>query len=173
MIALKPEILMMPTIPVALHGISPRTINGDTWWNKTRKEVYNSTDNHCICCGKSKENASLKRLEAHEYYNIDYNKFEVSLIEIVPLCHYCHNFIHSGRLSMIIGSEKSEYQVKQILEHGFKILSENNLKCFPFTLEFGKILGCNTYNVQSYNINLNSNLTDLDWKFIYNGKIYK
>ena len=138
-----------------------------------RKEVYKSTDYHCICCGINKNNAKYhKWLEAHEYWKFDYFKGIGEILDIVPLCHSCYNFIHSGRLSKIIGKEKTINEVKDILEHGLKILSENYIKCFPFTLEFAKYLNCKTYNIESYN--LPEDIIEWsDWKLIWNNKEYK
>lgn len=72
------------------------------------------------------------RLEAHEMWEFDYENGVGTVTDIVPLCHYCHNFIHSGRLCMVMGEEKTRDEVRAILEHGFKILAENNLKAFSF-----------------------------------------
>lgn len=117
---LKPEILCHPHIPKPLHGVAPRAIKGQTWWDKTRQEAYRSTDYHCVACGVHKHEAKKhKWLEAHEFWNIDYNTGVCEVKSIEPLCHYCHNFIHSGRLSMIVGKEKSKQEVIDILEHGF------------------------------------------------------
>lgn len=57
-----------------------------------------------------------------------------------------------------------------ILEHGFKILSKNNLKAFPFTLKFDKSLNVNTFNVDSYDILINERLKWCDFKLIFEGK---
>jgi len=171
-LVLKPEILTHPNIPKPLHGINPRTIKGDVWWNKTRQEVYKSSDYHCIACGVHKTEAKKhKWLEAHEYYDIDVKTGICKLESIEPLCHYCHNFIHSGRLSAIIGKEKSEKGVKDILEHGFKILSKAKLKCSEFTLEFAKSLGCETCGVESYNNE--SKVKWGDWRLIFEDHEYK
>jgi len=173
-IKLKPEILTHPNIPKPLHGINPRTIMGQTWWNKTRQQVYASTNYHCIACGVPKEKAEVHQwLEAHEYWDIDYDKGICKVISIEPLCHYCHNFIHSGRLGMIVGIEKSQYQVIRILEHGFKILSENNLKCFPSTLDLAKRLNAKTFGVKAYKLSINPHIEWLDWKLIFDDKEYK
>lgn len=170
---LKPEILSHPNIPKPLHGIAPRTIMGQKWWDKTRKEVYATADYHCIACGVYKEVARGHAwLEAHEYWDIDYSKGEAKVESIEPLCHYCHNFIHSGRLTNILGGEKSEDEVKEILEHGFKILSENKLSCFPGTLELAKSIKAKTYGVKSYDIP-ESGVGWNDWKLIFNGEEYK
>lgn len=106
---LKPETLCHPNIPKPLHGISPRTINGQFWWDKVRQSVYKKYDYHCIACGVSKQDAKKhKWLEAHEFWKISYSTGRCEITSIEPLCHYCHNFIHSGRLAKIVYNEKSE-----------------------------------------------------------------
>lgn len=148
---IKPEILCHPHIPKPLHSISPRTIMGQEWWNVERKKVYASTDYHCIACGVHKSQAKKHQwLEAHEFWDIDYKTGICKILSIEPLCHYCHNFIHSGRLSMIMGKEKTEQEVIDILEHGFRVLSEHKLNCFPYTLSLAKSLGCKTFGVKMY-----------------------
>lgn len=167
-----PEILSHPNIPKPLHGIAPRTIKGQKWWEKTRQEVYKSTDYHCAACGVHKDNAKChKWLEAHEYWTIDYEKGIAKIEKIVPLCHYCHNFIHSGRLQMIMGKEKSEQEVKDILEHGFKVLADNDLKCFPGTLELAESIGAETYGVDSYELP-ESEIEWGEWRLEFEGKEY-
>lgn len=173
-LTLKPEILCHPNIPKPLHGVAPREIKGTEWWDTTRKEAYRSTNYHCVACGVHKSEAKKhKWLEAHEFWKIDYNTGVCEITSIEPLCHYCHNFIHSGRLSMIIGKEKSIKEVKEILEHGFIILSKNNLKAFPYTLDLARKLKANTYNVEEYEIINNPNLKWSDFKLIFEGKEYK
>jgi len=173
---LKPEILTHPNIPKPLHGISPRTIMGREWWDITRKATYAKYGYHCVACGVSKTNAKMHQwLEAHEFWSIDYNTGICEIKSIEPLCHYCHNFIHSGRLSEIIGKEKTEQDAVDVLEHGFKILSENNLECFRSTLYLAKNLNANTFGVKAYEL---SALADEfvkweDWKLLWNGNEYK
>jgi len=168
----KPEILTHPNIPKPLHGMAPRTIMGEDWWNETRQKVYQSTDYHYAACGVHKSQAKkFQWLEAHEYWRIDYKKGVCEIKSIEPLCHYCHNFIHSGRLAMIIGKEKSVNEVKEILEHGFKILSDNNLKCFPFTLGLARQVSANTFGVKPYKIPESKIKWD-EWKLIFEGKEY-
>jgi hypothetical protein len=170
---LKPEILCHPNIPIPLHGVAPREIMGKEWWDNERKKVYASTNYHCIACGVHKSQAKKhKWLEAHEFWKINYMTGVCEITSIEPLCHYCHNFIHSGRLSMIVGKEKSEKEVKEILEHGFKILSENNLLCFPNTLSLGMSMDCETYDVKTYTLKTN-NIDWTEWKLIWNGKEYR
>lgn len=176
---LKPEILCHLHIPKPLHGLSPRTIMGRGWWDETRQAVYASTDYHCAACGVHKSAAKERKwLEAHEFLNVDYKTGVCEIISIEPLCHYCHNFIHSGRLGIIIGTEKSKQEVIEILEHGFKILAEHKLSCFPFTYDLAKQLKCKTFNVKPYEL-LESFPWEKgairwgDWKLIWMGKEYK
>lgn len=170
---LKPDILCHPNIPKPLHGIAPRSIMGDDWWNEERQKVYQSTDYHCIACGVHKTEAKKHQwLEAHEFFDIDYSTGICKIKSIEPLCHYCHNFIHSGRLSMIIGKEKTEDEVIEILEHGFSILSKNKLKSFPFTLQLAEEIGAKTYGVKPYKIKL-KNIQWSDWVLIWQDKKYR
>ena len=169
---LKPEILTHPNVPKPLHGISPRTIMGQAWWDKTRREVYAKYDYICVACGVPKTEAMFhKWLEAHEYWKIDYETGICEIISIEPLCHACHNFIHSGRLSMIIGKEKSQSEAIQILEHGFKILADNKLQAFPFTVYLAERLEAETFGVDSYYLP-DGDVAWSDWKLVFEGNEY-
>ncbi len=176
---MKPEILCHPHIPKPLHGLSPRTIMGQDWWDKTRREVYASTNYHCAACGVHKSEAKEHAwLEAHEFIKVDYKTGTCEIISIEPLCHYCHNFIHSGRLSLIIGTEKSKQEVIEILEHGFRILAEHKLKCFPFTLDLAKQLKCKTFGVKPYELFESfpwekNAIYWGDWRLIWEGEEYR
>jgi AAA domain len=169
---LRPEILSQPNIPKPLHGLSPRVINGDAWWAQIRKEVYARYEYHCIACGVHKTEAKgPKWLEAHECYDFDYVKGIATVKSIEPLCHYCHNFIHSGRLEAIMGKEKSVEEVKRILEYGFFILAGYNLKCFWGTLELAKKVSANTYKVKLYFFPEIVAPWE-KWRLVFNGKEY-
>lgn len=126
---LRPEILCHPNIPKPLHGINPRTIYGKSWWDNEREKVYRNQDYKCLVCGIEKIKAKYhKWLECHEMYDVNYNTGEVKFIELVALCHSCHNFIHSGRLKVLYQTGKiSEQRYNDILDHGLKILRDNNL----------------------------------------------
>lgn len=170
---MKPEILTHPHIPKPLHGLNPRSILGKQWWDDKRFEAQRKTNYTCAACGVNKNEAKKhKWLEGHEYFDINYMTGICEVKSIEPLCHYCHNFIHSGRLSVIIGKEKTLHEVIEILEHGFFLLAENNLKSFSFTNKLAHELGANTYGVDSYTIIINHKLKWSDYKLIIDGKEY-
>lgn len=167
-----PQILTHPHIPKPLHGISPRTIMGEEAWNIARQEIYKKYDYHCAACGVAKAQAKGHQwLEAHEFWNINYRTGICIVNSIEPLCHYCHNFIHSGRLGMIMKKEKTMDEVIDILEHGFRILASVNLKCFPFTLHFAYGMGAETFGVKAYELPDGDVAWD-KWKLVWNGKEY-
>jgi len=131
-----PIYLTHPNIPKPLHGQNPRTILGQTWWDKKRQETYAKNNYCCWACGISKYNAKYHHwLEAHESYLIDYRQGEARLKEIVALCHSCHNFIHSGRMYMMyLKGELSKDKCLDILQHGFSILENAGLEPFMGTV---------------------------------------
>jgi hypothetical protein len=125
----RPEILTHPNIPKPLHGLAPRVILGDKWWNEQRKIAYAKNNYCCWACGIHQANAKYHQwLEAHEMYKYDYKKGSAELVEIVALCHSCHNFIHDGRMEMMVQSGKLEKEkYEDIIEHGMLILVTNKI----------------------------------------------
>ena len=126
------ELLTHPNIPKPLHGVNPRTLLGQEWWERKRQEAYATYDFHCWACGIHKSHAKYHRwLEAHESYDIDYARGRVELRDIVALCHSCHNFIHSGRMWELYKQKQlTKEKMLNILQHGFHVLKQNNLKPF-------------------------------------------
>lgn len=168
----KPELLTHPNIPKPLHLVNPRTELGSTWWEKTKAEAKVAAGGYCQACGTHyTKTHGPKWLEAHEEYNYDYPAGRITYVRAVALCHYCHNFIHSGRLQNILGKEKSEESAKNILQHGFWVLSGAGLKSFPNTLNFAKELGVNTFGVRAYKIP-DTSVAWADWRMIIFGKEY-
>lgn len=123
-----PAILQQPNVPKPLHGIAPRVVYGDGWWNTVRQVAYRSKNFTCHACGVHKQEALWHNwLEAHEVYvhTDPVIKFE----GLVALCHSCHNFIHSGRMYALLekgNMEKGKFE--KILLRGFDILKKARLK---------------------------------------------
>jgi hypothetical protein len=133
-----PELLLLPNTPEPLHGLVPRILLGKDWWDHTRRAAAVSTDFHCQACGVPKHLAELHRwLEGHEVYTIDYPAGRAVYVETVPLCHYCHNFIHSGRLEIMYAKgEITKSRFLSILAHGERVLAAAGLyKSLPYNGE--------------------------------------
>ena len=121
---LRPRLLLCSNIPQPLHGAAPRVILGSKWWNETRQAAYASTEFRCLACGVPKHLAlGHQWLEGHELYKINYQRGTMIYVETVPLCHYCHNYIHDGRMTaMVEKGELSAVRFKTIIQHGDRVL---------------------------------------------------
>jgi hypothetical protein len=126
----RPGVLNHPNIPLPLHGLAPRIIKGATWWRQTREAAFKRTHYHCVACGVYKMNARLhKWLEGHELYQVDYLLGRSTYIETVPLCHCCHNYIHSGRMRAMVSKGKLSHQrYTVIIQHGDAVLSQAGIR---------------------------------------------
>lgn len=125
----RPEILLHPNVPKPLHGLNPRTLLGQEWWDAARQKAYAASNYCCSACGIAKQAAPYHNwLEAHEMYQYDYQKKTATMTEIVALCHACHNFIHSGRMyhELVAGKMPPE-KFFAILKHGFLLIKQNQL----------------------------------------------
>lgn len=126
---LRPEILLGPQIPKPMRGVNPRTVLGVAWWNQTRSEAYRSTSYHCAACGAWKHKAKGRSwLEGHELYEIDYARGTMRYLETVPLCHYCHAYVHRGRLEALLEQGKITHaKYAAVVQHGDQVLREARL----------------------------------------------
>ena len=181
---IEPGILQQPNIPKPLHGLNPRRIMGDAWWNTMRKIAYASTDNRCLSCGVHKSDALFYHwLEAHEIYNIDYKKGLATFTRIVPLCPACHKFIHNGLLYVDLKRGKiSSGDFWCILEHGTGLLTENYLDQNKFVINIIRRLKEEGAKVPSWANALQRNFGEVTfsdgtvpwskWRLDFNGKLY-
>lgn len=119
-----PILLCHPNIPKPLHTLNPRTIKGSNWWNEVKKECKEKSGDRCWACGVHKSEAKARKwMEAHENYSINYSTGRVEYVGTCALCHYCHNFIHDGRLISLVNKNEYDYQqFVKIMEHGNAIL---------------------------------------------------
>ncbi len=156
----RPELLTHPNIPKPLHGLNPRTILGQEWWDKQRNKAYKKNNYCCWACGVHKDLAKYKKwLEAHESYDYDWINGKLELQEIAALCHCCHNFIHSGRLQILQDKcQISERKFSDIMNHGLSILRK-----FPELLEAWDMRHAPGHF---------SNVTWKDWHIVIEGQKY-
>jgi hypothetical protein len=103
---------------------------GSKWWDATRKAAYASTAYHCAACGVWKMQALGRRwLEGHERYELDYARGRATYVETVPLCHFCHNYIHDGRLlALLQRGEVHQAKYVAIMQHGDSVLFRAGLR---------------------------------------------
>ena len=130
---LNPRILLSHNIPQPLHGVAPRVVLGNKWWNETRLKAYKSTNYHCKVCGVHKYKArGPKHLEGHELYRINYARGLMTYVKTAPLCHFCHAYIHDGRLLWLLESRRITFQrYSAIIQHGDSILQSAGLERPP------------------------------------------
>lgn len=135
----RPELLLMPNVPKPLHGVAPRVVLGKAWWDKTRQAAYRSTGHRCLACGVHKLMAQWhKWLEGHEVYEINYKRGTATYVETVPLCHFCHCFIHCGRLDAELqrgNIDQAKYSA--VMAHGDLVLKSAGLSKKPPVLQVG------------------------------------
>jgi len=126
----EPEVLLCGNVPKPMHGLAPRVVLGRKWWDQTRQAAYASTNNHCIACGVHKFRAMCRQwMEGHELYAVDYVNGRMKYLRTVPLCHYCHNYIHSGRLeAMLEKGEITHAKYAAIHQHGDAVLDDAGLE---------------------------------------------
>lgn len=125
----EPDLLLHPNIPKPLHGVNPRTLLGRKWWDTERKEAQLATNFHCLACGVHKTVAKARQwLEGHEIYDINYSLGIAEYVRTVSLCHYCHNYIHDGRLQALLEKNQLSHQkYSSIIRHGDLVLSTQGL----------------------------------------------
>lgn len=130
-----PEILLHPQIPQPLHGVNPRTVRGNIWWQGERRQALQESHGYCMACGVHRSKAKYHRwLECHEQYNIYYDLGKMVYIKAVAICHSCHNFIHRGRLEALYRQRKiSKQKYIDIINHGTAILKKYGLKPISFS----------------------------------------
>lgn len=120
-------ILLCPNIPKPLHGLAPRVVKGQAWWDQVRHEAYELCNFHCAACGVHKSKALYHQwLEAHEVYIYDYVNCRLIYQLAVPLCHACHNYIHDGRMIMMVRAGKMEKEkYEAIVKRGDSLIRQH------------------------------------------------
>jgi hypothetical protein len=77
----------------------------------------------CWACNIPEKKArEYQRLEGHENYEIDWASGTCTLTEVASLCHYCHNYIHRGRMEILLAYGKlSQSFVEDVIRHGDRL----------------------------------------------------
>lgn len=169
----RPHLLSSPNIPKPLHGLNPRTIMGREKWDIERRKVYETTDHRCAACGVHKsQTRKHKWMEAHEIFEIDYANGVANLKEIVPLCHFCHSFIHSGLLRVMARKRKvTANHVREVLRHGCNLLVQGNYCMFVGTADLCDITGVDRFDIPVMRVPKKIAAWG-DWKMVWGGVEY-
>lgn len=127
----RPQLLCAPPLPTPMHGLAPRVVLSRKWWDEERQAAYASTGFRCAACGIPRGADRCKHLEGHEVYEIDWLVGTMTYVETVPLCSWCHSFVHPGYLRIRYEEglvSRAVYEA--ILDHGRRLLNSAGLKSF-------------------------------------------
>jgi len=159
----RPDILLHPQIPKPLHGLNPRNLLGQDWWDIQRKKAYAENNYCCWACGIHKNDAKyFQHLEAHECYLYDYDNCSAEMIEVTALCHSCHSYIHDGKMLMDLRKgliPKSKFD--DILAHGNNLKPEIPSTQNPYVKTYRRLLELGfSYEKETWS----------EWKLVLEGK---
>lgn len=188
-------LLTMPNVPHDLHGLAPRTIMGRQLWDITRRACYEDHEDTCEICGQKLSGtlkSGLPLHNAHEVYEIDYEKKQAIFKRFCCICPVCHNFIHSGRLITMYKNHHPMYSKEYLLstvEHGFELIhkwnklheDEESLRCFQtieewleepsLTADLQALI--DQYHIEFYHVPHTDKRSDWgNWVLVYDGEEY-
>ncbi len=183
-------LLTMPNLPKPVHGLNPRTIMGDSAWEKARKRAYytagyRSEISRELC-------ANPGGLHAHEAYDINYVTGACTfrrIFAITPMEHVY--FIHSGRMITLWKNKNPLYSTEKVLagiENGFRLIHDWNkanprkkkLKAYYVFLDYLKYPELAPkveeliykYEMEFWAEDTKRMCDWEDWRLIFNGKEY-
>lgn len=136
---------------------------GQKWWDETRYIAYEGNRRHCWACGSA---PGKGRLDAHECYEIDYERGRAVFVQVVALCKLCHNFIHSNRLTALLREGVISFRFfAKVRDHGYQVLGElqpNDWSRLNFEPDFALPAGVMFAPVADWG----------DWRMVINGEEY-
>ena len=83
-------------VPKPLWGQNPRSAMTNRQWDDVRRKVYADAGHRCEICGAE------GKLQAHEVWEYDDEKFIQRLIRMIALCPSCHGVKHFGRSALVL-----------------------------------------------------------------------
>jgi hypothetical protein len=103
-------------IPMSLHGINPRTVNGKAWWDCNRRKQYQASHYRCEICGGVGERHPV---EAHERYEYDETARPPCqrLVGLIALCPDCHSVKHLYRTHAVSVERRDPSIYENALRH--------------------------------------------------------
>lgn len=117
-------LLAKPTLYTSIWGVAPREIIG-TRFNAIKANIQALAKNHCMICDRfvphTRETGDW--IHTHEDYNLDKENNVYTLNQYIGICRQCHEFIHIGRLGMLLeeGQITKEYY-DEVVAKGLALL---------------------------------------------------
>lgn len=169
---------------------NPRTIMGTKAWSEARTACYEACGRKCEICGAD---CPAGRMDAHELYEMDYERKTCTFVRLIGLCKKCHGgVIHSGRAITMYKNHMPLWTKPIMLEaaeHGFQLVQKWNklhpdekpLRMFSTikdwlkepSLTMGLQLLIDQYGIEFYDVPPTDTKNDWGkWKLIYEGAEY-
>lgn len=128
-----PRVLLHQQIPKPMHQLAPRVVLGAAWWDAERRAAFAATDQHCLACGAARyDDPAWPHLEGHEAFKIDYRRGRMVYVRCIPLCHWCHAWIHVGRTKELFKRGKiTRAECRYTMRHGAEVLESAGLRPLP------------------------------------------
>lgn len=83
-------------VPDSVWGSNLRSILKPSMWDVVRRDAYARAHGRCMICLRP-----AKRLEAHERWDYNLQTHTQTLVDVVGICHDCHQVIHIGRTQLV------------------------------------------------------------------------
>ena len=83
-------------VPTGAWNNNLRSVLSKKAWDFIRKDAYARANHKCSICG-----APAKRLEAHEKWSYNPETATQTLVDVIAVCHNCHQVIHVSRTQLL------------------------------------------------------------------------
>ncbi|MDX2709175.1 DUF5710 domain-containing protein, partial [Streptomyces sp. PA03-6a] len=88
--------LFVDLVPSSCWFTNVRSCVAQKDWDRLRRMIYHRAGNRCEACGVGQDQASKRRLEAHERWIFDDTRRIQTLKRLICLCTDCHTVTHFG-----------------------------------------------------------------------------
>ncbi|SRR5579875_1956833 len=106
--------LTIELVPSTAWYSNMRKVMSQAAWDALRKQVYAHHHHRCGICGQTNT-----RLECHEIWTYDDEKYMQKLIGFIALCSLCHHVKHIGLAGMFAQEGRLDYD--RLIAHYCKV----------------------------------------------------
>lgn len=141
-------------------------------WDAVRSHVQEKNDYKCQICGY----ADAEKLQAHEVWGYDEEKFLLILEDVQALCRMCHDLKHYFHVALRIKDEDLRKRVMNDLRDHFMKVNNCNQDVLKEHLRERKFKQTSTFRNMSADemeahIEREKFLKEQDWKFVIREEI--